>query len=155
MNLFYVSVRKMSSNAARGADNYEAQQLYWYCGECGGAAGDIPSLSARRFFFRSLEGLPAQVFAPLLAFFLVLAAVLYALGREVLPRVIILCLFFMVLVFPVYAAMKCGLLSVLYLLRIGAWLLHLGLAVLVAEIFLPIDWLAKSRGNVLDNSPVR
>lgn len=31
-------------------------------------------------FFRSLEGLPAQVFAPLLAFFLVLAAVLYALG---------------------------------------------------------------------------
>lgn len=106
-------------------------------------------------FFRSLEGLPAQVFAPLLAFFLVLAAVLYALGREVLPRVIILCLFFMVLVFPVYAAMKCGLLSVLYLLRIGAWLLHLGLAVLVAEIFLPIDWLAKSRGNVLDNSPVR
>ncbi len=55
MNLFYVSVRKMSSNAARGADNYEAQQLYWYCGECGGAAGDIPSLSARRFFF-SLVG---------------------------------------------------------------------------------------------------
>ena len=106
-------------------------------------------------FFRSLEGLLAQVFAPLLAFFLVLAAVLYALGREVLPRVIILCLFFMVLVFPAYAAMKCGLLSVLHLLRIGAWLLHLGLAALVAEIFLPMDWLAKSRGDVLDNSPVR
>ena len=45
-------------------------------------------------FFRSLEGLPAQALAPILTFFLALAAVLYALGREVLLRVIILCLFF-------------------------------------------------------------
>lgn len=106
-------------------------------------------------FFCSLEGLPAQALAPILAFFLALAAVLYALGREVLPRLIILCLFFAVLVFPAYAVINCGLFPVLHLLRSGAWLLHLGLAAPVAEILLPMDWLTKSRGFALDNSFAR
>ncbi len=74
---------------------------------------------------------------------------LYALGREGVAAGNHFVPVFMVLVFPAYAAMKCGLLSVLHLLRIGAWLLHLGLAALVAEIFLPwIGW-QKAGGDVL------
>ncbi|MCB7513505.1 MAG: hypothetical protein MR004_01140 [Clostridiales bacterium] len=46
-------------------------------------------------------------------------------------------------------------LPVLHLLRSGAWLLHLGLVAPVVETFLPMDWLAKSRGFALDNSFAR
>lgn len=86
-------------------------------------------------FFQSLHAAPWL--APALTLAIALATVLYALGLDLVAQVLSLALLLVCGAFPVYACRAQGVAATLVQLRPGAWVLLLGLLLMVLSPLFP------------------